>query len=214
MQSSRAVLGVALSALTLVLVQAVGAAETQPVKLNAADQAAAKAVTLRAADLGRGWQGGATKPDLTPDQTCATKRSDLLITGAAKSEFRTTGAYVSSESNVLRTAAMVNADWTRTVASTAFMACARRQLTQQQGASFVSFKKLPFPSVARYTARYRVVYDYGTAAVPAPVLIDLIFLGQGRSEISLMVSAPWANRAQVDGVGRRLATILVGRLRA
>src|SRR5687767_628808 len=111
MRLSKARFAAVLAASALVLVQAALAAETLPVKFNATDQAAAKAITLRVSDLGAGWKGGATKPDLTPDQTCATKHSDLLVTGAAKTEFKTEGALVSSESFILGSAAMVSVDW-------------------------------------------------------------------------------------------------------
>src|SRR5687768_11234864 len=130
MKLSKARLGGAVAALSLVLVQAAFAAETQPVKLNPVDQAAAKAITLRMSDVGAGWKGGATKPDLTPDQTCASKRSDLLITGAAESKFETEGALVTSESQVLRSAAMVSADWQRTIGNPTFMACVRREMSK------------------------------------------------------------------------------------
>ena len=82
--------------LGLVFVQAAFAADKQPIRFNAADQAAAKAVTLKAADLGPAWKGGARKPDLTSDDDCSFKRSDLVLTGAAKSEFKLEAAGASS----------------------------------------------------------------------------------------------------------------------
>lgn len=214
MKLSKARLGGAVAALSLVIVQAAFAAETQPVKLNPADQAAAKAITLRMSDVGTGWKGGATKPDLTSDDACVSKRSDLLITGAAESKFQTEGALVTSESQVLRSAAMVSADWQRTIGNPTFMACARSAIMKTSGAKFVSFTKLAFPGMTRYAARYRVVLDYGSAGSAALVLIDMIFLGQRRSEITLTVSAPYAVRAQADAAERRLAKILVSRMAA
>ena len=116
MSFSKVRIGGALAALTLVLIQAADAAESQPIKFNAADQAAAKAMTLKRSDLGAAWKGGATKPDLSND-TCPTKRSDLVLTGAAKSEFNQSGLFVTSESAVLQSPAMVRADWQRTAAN-------------------------------------------------------------------------------------------------
>ena len=77
--------------LGLMFVQAALAADKQPIRFNAADQAAAKAVTLKAADLGPGWKGGPKKPDLSQDDKCVTKVSDLVITGAASSKFQGPG---------------------------------------------------------------------------------------------------------------------------
>jgi hypothetical protein len=202
--------------LGLVFIQAALAVEKQPIRFNAADQAAAKAITLKAADLGAGWKGGAKKPELNPDNPCAMKRSDLVLTGAASSEFKTQGAAISSESNVLQSPAMVTADWKRTVQNTTFMACTRSAYMKSDEANVkvVSFTKLAFPKLTRYTARYRVVADYGASGETVRVLVDLIFLGQGRSEISLIVSTPYADRAAADGAERRLAQILVRRIAA
>jgi hypothetical protein len=202
--------------LGLVIVQAALGVDQRPIRFNAADQAAAKSLTLKASDLGSGWKGGATKPELNPDNPCAMKRSDLVLTGAAKSEFKTQGAAITSESNVLRSPAMVTADWQRSVESATFMACTRAAYMKSDEANVkvVSFTKLPFPKLTRYAARYRVVADYGTPGNAVSVLVDLIFLGQGRSEISLIVSTPYADRAAADGAERRLAQILVKRITA
>lgn len=200
----------------LVLVQAALAVEKQPIRFNSSDQAAAKALTLKAADVGPGWKGGAKPAELNPDNPCAMKRSDLVLTGAAKSEFKGQGAVISSESNVLQSPAMVTADWQRTVQSPGFMACTRGVYMKSDDANVkvVSFTKLAFPKLTRYAARYRVVADYGTSGGSVRVLVDLIFLGQGRSEISLIVSTPYADRAAADGAERRLAQILVRRISA
>jgi hypothetical protein len=202
--------------LGLVLVQAAFAGENQPIKFNASDQAAAKALTLKMGDLGAGWKGGATKPQLNPDNPCTMKRSDLVLTGAARSEFKTQGATITSESNILQSPTMVSADWQRTVENATFMACTRGVYMKSTEANVkvVSFTKLAFPKVTRYTARYRLLADYGAAGETVRVLVDMIFLGQGRSEISLIVSTPYADRAAADGAERRLAQILVKRIAA
>ena len=215
MNSSKTMSRGAVAVLTLVLVQAALAAETQPIRFNAADQAAAKAVTVKMSDLGAGWKGGATKPDLTSDVNCATKRSDLVLTGAAKSEFKSSGLLISSESEVLQSPAMVATEWRRTVGNAAFMACISREFVKSDASvKVVSFTKLAFPKLTQMAARYRLVADYGTAASSVRVVVDMILLGQGRTELSLIVSAPYADRAAVDLAERRLAQILVSRIRA
>ena len=212
MSLSKLRIGGALAALMLVVIQAAYAAEKQPLRLNAADQAAAKAMTLKLSDLGAGWKGGPTKPDFSND-TCPTKVSDLVMTGAAKSTFSGDGVFVTSEASILRTAAMVKTDWQRTVANPAFWACGRRELADLEGGKLVSLKKMAFPKLAQYSARYRLVYDFGKAGSPALVLMDLIMVGQGRSEITLVLSAPHSQRADADGAGRRMAALLLSRVR-
>jgi hypothetical protein len=202
--------------LALVLVQAALAADTQPIRFNASDQAAAKAVLLKAADLGSGWKGGAAKPDLTPDDVCAMKRSDLVLTGAAKSEFTTPGATVSSESNVLQSPGMVATEWRRSTGNAAYMACARKQYltADEPNVKVISFSKLAFPKLTQYGARYRLVGDFGKPGSSARLVADMILLGQGRTEVLLTVWAPYAERATADLAERRLAKILVSRIRS
>lgn len=212
MSLSKVRFGGALAALMLVVVQAAYAAEKQPLKFNPADQAAAKAITLKLPDLGAGWKGGPAKLDFSND-TCPTKVSDLVMTGAAKSTFSGDGVFVTSEASILRTAAMVRTDWQRTVANPAFWACGRREMASLEGGKLVSLEKMAFPRLAQYSARYRLVYDFGKAGSPTLVLMDLIMVGQGRSEITLMLSAPYNQRAATDGAGRRMATLLLSRVK-
>ena len=204
----------ALAALALVLVPAAIAAEKYQIKFNAADQAAAKAITLQRSDLGAGWTGGPGKPDLTPDEDCPTKKADLVVTGAAKSEFQSEGVLVSSESNVLKTAAMARADLQRTAGSARWWACGKRAIAKEKAIRLVSFGKIAFPKLGQYSARYRVVIDYGTAGSSVRVVMDIVAVAKGRSEVALIVTAPYKNRTAVDAAGRRLAGLLVGRIRA
>jgi hypothetical protein len=211
MKLSKARFAGVIAALTLVLVQTASAVDTQPVRFNPADQAAAKAATLRMSDLGTtGWRGGAIKPTLTPDKDCPTKKSDLVVTGAAKSEFKAEVTILTSEAFVLQSAWMVNADWRRTVGNAAYMACGRRSLMGGPDPKVTSFTKVAFPDLADHAARYRAVLSTTTATGSHPVVvIDFIFLAEGRTEILFSITAPYINRTIVDGAGRRLAKILV-----
>lgn len=205
------------AAVTLALAQAALAADKGRIRFNAADQTAAKAATLKMSDLGPGWKGGAKKPDLSLDELCPSKVSDLVLTGAAKSEFEAAGVMISSETAVLQSPAMVAADWQRTMGSAAYIACQRREYLKsdlEKKVAFVSFKKLPFPKLTRYAARYRVVADYGDPESSVRVLIDLIVLGHGRTEVSLVVSTAYADRAVVDAAEQRLARVVVSRITA
>ena len=204
--------------LGLMFVQAAFAGEKQPIRFNAADQAAAKAVTLKAADLGPAWKGGAKKPDLTTDHDCTFKRSDLVLTGAAKSEFKleAAGASLTSESNVLQIPAMVGAEWRRSFGNSSYMACARKVVmnTDDPKVKFVSFKKIAFPKLGQYSTRYRMVADYGDPGNAVRVLVDVVVLGRNRTEISLILTMAYADRAQADLVERALAQLLVKRIAA
>ena len=219
LHAGRRMRATAIAVLALIVVPVALAVEKQPRRLNAADQAAAKAATLKLSDFvaGTGWKGGAVKPDLTSDSKCVSKISDLVITGDAKSEFNAAAAAmrITSETEVLESAAMVTADWQRTVGNAAFMACTRKEYSQlETGFKLISFTKLAFPKLTRYAARYRVLADVDTQDGQLRVLVDLILLGQGRNETTLVLSAPYVAHAAVDSAERRLAQTLVSRMRA
>jgi hypothetical protein len=218
LHAGRRMRATAIAVLALIVVPVALAVEKQPRRLNAADQAAAKAATLKLSDFaaGTGWKGGAVKPDLTSDSKCVSKVSDLVITGNAKSEFNAAAAAmrITSETEVLESAAMVTADWQRTVGNAAFMACTRKEYSQlEAGFKVISFTKLAFPKLTRYTARYRVLADVETQDGRLRVLVDLILLGQSRNETTLVLSAPYVAHAAVDAAERRLAQTLVSRMR-
>jgi hypothetical protein len=64
------------------------------------------------------------------------------------------------------------------------------------------------------TARYRLVQDYTASGRTARVLMDMIFLGRGRNEVTLVVSVPYSERAAVAAAELKLARLLASRMRA
>src|SRR6185437_2234924 len=118
------------------LVAAAGAAAgKEQVQLTPADQALARTIVLRLADLGgssHGWSGGIRKkaaPD-TPLK-CAgfdPKQGDLVLTGKAESDFANTGLQFDSEVELLRTEQMVKLDWSRSIAAPSLVPCLRQQI--------------------------------------------------------------------------------------
>lgn len=192
----------------------------EQIRLNAADQAAARAVLIRRADLGSsGWQGGRVKPDLSAGPTCPSyhpKRSDLVITGAAKAVFRRSGLEFDSASEVLKTRRMVALDWRRSVVAPGAVPCLRRILINGLGstAKLVSFRKLPFPRVSTYTAFFRGVIVVQAQGQTARVLADIVLVGRRRTEITLSVIGPVAAKSAISAAELRLTRILVSRARA
>ena len=128
----------AASAAAAVLCSVAGAADPgkEKIRFDAADQAAARAAVLGRSELGPGWSGGRRKPDLSPAPNCPNyhaKQSDLVLTGAAESEFRRDGFDVDSEVQVLRTAGMVTLDWRRSVITPGAFPCLRRLVAKARG---------------------------------------------------------------------------------
>jgi hypothetical protein len=189
------------------------------IRFNPADQAAARAVVIRRVDLGSSsWQGGAEKPDLSAGPTCPNyhpKVSDLIITGAARTEFRQAGFDFGSQAGILKTRRMVALDWRRSVLAPGPVPCLRR--TTQKGlgsnAKVVSYTKLPFPHYAPYTALFRGVIRVQAQGQTVHLLTDLVLLGRERTEITLSVVGPAEAKKQISAAERRLGRVLLARAR-
>jgi hypothetical protein len=182
--------------LTFALAATAAAGNTEKFKLNTADNEAARAVTLTAADVGPGRTQLAMKPDLTADDThCPNfnpKSSDLVVTGAAATKFDQAGARVQSEVELMRTPKMVQRDWQRSVSSPNFLPCLRSMFKKQSSAKarFVSFRRLQLPQVAPYSAGYRYVADITTTSGKIRMAVDILVFGRGRTEITLSTTMP------------------------
>ena len=192
----------------------------QQVKLNAHDNALARAAVIQRADLGSasGWKGGMTKPDLTPISCPGyhPKQSDLVLTGVAESHFTQAALDFRSDAQVLQTAQMVRLDWQRSIETSGVVPCLRSSLAKSLGsvAKVVSFAKRAFPQVATYAAAYRGLVDIQVQGKTVGLLIDLVVFGRSRTELTLTVTAPAAAAATISAAEARLARILVARARA
>ena len=199
-------------ALALAGSAAAGGNDQEQVRLTAAGQAAAKAATLRLADLGSGFAGGpvASAGSSVPD--CASyhpKQSDLVENGDAATSFAQGPVRIESDANVLATAAMVRTDWQRTVRP-AITGCLRSVFARSLGAGgsrVVSVSDLPFPQVATYAHGYRAVLSIVKGGTTTRVVSDFILIGRGRTEITLNVTSPpdAAAVAAEVALARRLA---------
>jgi hypothetical protein len=193
----------------------------QQIRLTSADNAAARAVALRRSDLGgvAGWSGGTKKPDLSSSgPRCANfhpKYSDLVLTGVAETEFQNSGVYLDDEVQMLRTAPMVKLDWQRSVLAPGLLPCLRTYLARSApaNAKVRGIQKLSFPRVAPYTAAFRLVLDVTAGGNTASMLIDLVLVGRGRTEVTLTTVAPYEARAPITAAEARLARVVVSRIR-
>ncbi len=214
---------------TLLLVSAIAAfalvglatAENYKIQLTPAGQAAARATVLKKADFAPapGWKGGLKKADLS-DQgpLCPNfkpKESDLVINGVAESDWlHPSGFAIVSLSAVLRTAGMVELDWQRSVDAPTMLPCMSKVLVEQVGANarLVSARRVAFPRLATLTDAFRI--NVGFSNSKARMVIDLVFLGSGRTEMNLVFIAPLGAAADLHAAEIRLARILVSRIRA
>jgi hypothetical protein len=188
-------------------------------EFNAADQAAARTAVLHRSDLGSSasrWTGGAKKPSLSGGPRCPNyhpKQSDLVRTGAAESDFKSVdGVSLFSDAQVLQTARMVRLDWQRTIKAPGTVPCWRSYLIKAfgSGAKLVYFAPIAFPHISTYAAAFLMLADVSAVRV----MSELVAVGRGRTEITLLAVAPAATQATVLATTERLARILVARARA
>jgi hypothetical protein len=200
---------------TLVAVQA-ALAEAPRSQFTAKDQTAARAVVVKASDLGVGWTGSVKKGTVNGPTACAgwnPRQSDLVITGVAESEFSSQAVVVISGAQVYKTTRMAALDWQRTVVDVP-MRCLAKEFTAGGGDELkvISIKRISFPKLATYAARFRVVADYkGDSTVR--VFLDAVLVGRGRTVAMIGLVAPYAQRADADAAEVRLAKIVLSRIK-
>jgi hypothetical protein len=218
----RTALAAILVAAVVGLPAAVAASESNAprIRFNPADQKAARAAVLRRADLGTaGWTGGAVKPDLSSTLSCpgyTPKQSDLVVTWAAEAHFRHTGLQLQSIAQVMKTRSMVARDWKRSVVDPRAFGCIRHMLTKglRSNQRLVSFRKVAFPQLARYTAAFRALIAVRANGQRVLLLADVVVFGRSRTELTLTVAAPAAIRSSISRAEVRLARGLLARVRA
>jgi hypothetical protein len=198
---------------------AAAGADKEKLHLTTADQAKARTVVLHLADLGgsaSGWSGGLTKPPPDTPLNCAgfdPKESDLVVTGEAASDFSHTGLEFDNDVELLQTKHMVQLDWQRSVDRPSLLPCLRHALSSSLPANerFLSMKRLILPKVGDESAGFRGLIQVQTGGKKVKVLIDFLLLGVGRSEITLITTAPYAAASAVSGAEQHLEQVLAGR---
>jgi len=189
----------------------------EKIAYTAVGQAKAKAEVLKRTDVGSGWSGGSRKPDVSSTLPCSyrPKQDDLVLIGAAETDWRQAGYEIDSEAQVLRTADMVRRDWRRTVLAPQVVPCLRQGFEKSLGSAgtLVSFGRVAFPHVAPLTQAFRAVFKVNTGSTTVPVEIDVLGLGGGRNEITLTLTGLAARRSALHTAEVRFARRLAGRMR-
>jgi hypothetical protein len=188
--------------------------DQEQVKLNAADQSAARATMIVRGDLrpAGSWVGQAITPDHTTP-TCSNfhpKQSDLVVTGSAEFRWAGPGRIVVSGADVLKTRRMVQLDWQRS-GTKAAIACS----LAKAGASNIVVSKVSFPRLAPIAAAFRAFYDVRQGGQTLRLVTELAAVGHGRSELSIgEVAAASQSLAALHADAVRLIRIMLSRARA
>jgi hypothetical protein len=212
--------------LALALLYSAGALAVDPrpetKKLNAADQAAARAVLVQRADLqpASGWNGGAIKPD-SLSVNCPYYHPDLsqfVTTGEAASLWNHAASglrRVVTETGVSQTAQMQRREWQLQLQPAAIR-CVRSLYARQAaaaGAMFVSFKRVSLPHLAANSAAFEL---RAISAAPSRerVVAEFVLVGRSRTGITVVVSGDQSARLTITAESLRLARLLVRRIQA
>ena len=191
--------------------------EKEQIHLNAADQAAAKRAVAVRSDLGAGTcTGGFVKPDFSSSPDCATfhpKQADLVVTGAAESAWSDQGLQLQTQAVVLKTRAMVAADWRRTVLAAGAIPCLRSRLLKElgSGVTFVSFRRTIFAPVATNAQAFLMVVDVKTPSGKVRLAVQFVAIAQGRTELTIVSIVQNAVQKVVAQIDAQLARTLVAR---
>jgi hypothetical protein len=178
-------------ALALVASGAALAAKGDPQKrITPADQARAKAMLVRPADI-----PGAKVIPAGPDTDFYCKaldESDLTLTGEATGRQLSVGVvYAGSASQVYESVADASASWKRAT-SAAGVRCAESRVRREfakQGARLLSLRKIAFPRVTTRTTVYRASVTLTTAQGDVPLYVDLVALMHSRAHASVVVGS-------------------------
>lgn len=189
------------------------------VRMTPDGQVAARAALLTQADLGGGWEGGPSKPQLSTGLHCRTyhpRLSDLVIVGAASAQYRQPGLQMHSDVQVFRTEKMVALDWRRTAAATRFLACLRATAKNAATTSrlrFVSFRPLRVPAIGTRTAAYRTIFDARAPEGTIRLAVDIIAFTHGTTELMLTTTMALASAPTLVQNEIVLARTLAARVR-
>ena len=154
--------------------------------------ALAKRVTLRAADVGRGWTRTTPEKPSTELPTCPGVDMDFsrfTITGTARSAFQLRSARVESQVEVFKSRADAAADF-RKATSAPVLRCLGRWLRDEArkeapGVRIVSARLLSRPRLGDRAVLYRVVMDFPTQGGTVRVFLDLLGFQRGRTAVTL-----------------------------
>jgi hypothetical protein len=204
--------------LFLLVLASAAAADREQVKLTRSGQRAAHTAVLKRSDLHGAWTGTAKKPVINSEIGCPgfhPKQSDLVVVGAAETDWRSAHAHFDSTAQVLKTPRMVQLDWKRTVRAPKVLPCLHRNvlmsLASTERLSFVT--RLPVKHFAPFVHLYRSVVVVGPPKKRVPILIDSLLIGKGRTEITLTTTALYSARHSVMRTELRLGRALARRAR-
>ncbi len=182
-------------------------------RIRPADQARARAMLLKKADLGPAYRAERSNSPDTEVDCAGLDESDLTVTGEAESPTFTLGvSFLSSSAQVYESFADANASWRRgtgTAGTRCITATLRREFAKQS-IRLQSLRKIAFPRVSQRTAAYRVALLASVQGQEVPVYVDLVILMHSRAQAALYFGSGLATTARAEEL--RLARVVAGHM--
>lgn len=187
--------GLVVVALAAMLAAAAWAAQGDPQKkFTKADQARARAVSLRRSDFGAGWTSKPSNKKDESNPTCSNYKpdqSDLVETGKYDSpDFsRADGTIVSSSVGVFRTVAMARTGYARVAVPQlphCYAEIFRKGITAPNSATIFFAGRLVFPRYGDRLDAYRIRASVKTPAATLRATIDLVVFNRGRFDVAII----------------------------
>ena len=207
---------------TLLAPAVAGAANGEPKKaLTKEDQAAARSVVIKRADLGQGFTTVARRKDegVPKGARCGPlDESDLTVTGdAASPDFRLAQQQafvtVGSTAQIYRTLREANASWgrgTTTQTTTCLSDIVRLGAAPGQKITVLSATRVKFPSLSPKTTAYRLVLTIAIGAQRVRAYVDAVVLQHGRIQAGILFTSLGNPVDQAQRVA--LASVVAARL--
>lgn len=182
--------------------------------LTPADQKRARAMILRKADLGPGFQRSSSSSDSSDPYCKELDESDLTLTGETDVLYRAGPRIVVTGARIYRTLDEANASYRRNTSS-AGLRCMRRELAReaaQDGGKLLSIDRVPVPRLGDRTYALRYVARQGGVTVT----IDLVTIQHSRAHagvgfVSGLAPAPKPEQVRLARViADRMATAMRG----
>ena len=203
--------------MTLVFAAA-AAADDYTRKIVAGDQTAANEAILKKADFGKlAVTGGTEKIPRVSEPLCPyfnPKEKDLVITGEVMNVWRNPLFEMRSNVSMFKGAGMVALDWKRSYLPAKFVRCMGERMQQSLGKNgkVISSKRIPFPTIGDRTFAMRIVMDVVAGGAKARMMMDAVWVAQGRSEVVLLTTTRYDVRDALKPVEIRFLRLMASRL--
>jgi hypothetical protein len=217
----RPLIGVTVAALASILAlafAAVAAADDYTRKIVTGDQSAVNDAILKKADFGQlTVTGGTEKIPRSSEPLCSyfnPREKDLVITGEVMNVFRNQLFEMRSNVSMFRNPGMVSLDWKRSYIPGSFLRCMGERMQKSLGKNgkVISSARLPFPKIGDRTFAMRIVMDVVAGGTKARMMMDAVWVAQGRSEVVLLTTTRYDLRGALKPVEVRFLRLMASRL--